>query len=241
MTRQLEIQSISVQRGPRLVLQEISLTVMPGRVTALLGANGAGKSSLVLTIAGALKPVSGRIRVDGRDLTGQRPEIVRAAGVAAVPEGHHILTDLSVVENLIAAGSRLKTSDLASAQADALAIFPELGERLGQRAGTMSGGQQQMLAIAQALMARPKYLLFDELSLGLAPLIVKRLSAVVEQIARSGIGVLLIEQFTTVALKLADQVAVLDRGALCFSGTPAELAASPSVLHDAYLAGTFEA
>src|SRR5262245_40314829 len=124
MTRQLEMRSISVRRGSQLVLQQVSLIVRPGHVTALLGANGAGKSSLVLTVAGVLTPVAGQIMVDGCDLTGQRPEMVRSAGVAAVPEGHHVLSDLSVEENLTAAASQLKPADLQSAKADALAIFP---------------------------------------------------------------------------------------------------------------------
>jgi branched-chain amino acid transport system ATP-binding protein len=146
---------------------------------------------------------------------------------------------LTAEENLMAAGSQLSNPDLKRAIDYALSVFPELKALLKQQAGTMSGGQQQMVAIAQALITRPKYLLFDELSLGLAPLIVQRLMQVVEQVVQEGIGVLLIEQFTTLALKLAHHVYVLDRGVICFEGTPAELEANPDVLHDAYLAGKF--
>jgi branched-chain amino acid transport system ATP-binding protein len=221
------------------VLRQVSLGVEPGRVTALLGANGAGKSTLVLAMAGALRSEAGQMLIDGRDVTGQPPDVIRMAGVAAVPEGHQVLTHLTAEENLMAAGSQLSNPDLKRAIDYALSVFPELKALLKQQAGTMSGGQQQMVAIAQALITRPKYLLFDELSLGLAPLIVQRLMQVVEQVVQEGIGVLLIEQFTTLALKLAHHVYVLDRGVICFEGTPAELEANPDVLHDAYLAGKF--
>ena len=235
----LEVKALEVSRGGRPVLRQVSLEVEPGRVTALLGANGAGKSTLVLAIAGVLRPDTGQVLIDGGEVTGQPPDVIRMAGIAAVPEGHQVLTALTAEENLIAAGSQLSRAELRQALDYALSVFPELQPRLKQPAGTMSGGQQQMLAIAQALITRPKYLLFDELSLGLAPLIVQRLVAVVEQVVQTGIGVLLIEQFTTIALKLAHHVYVLDRGVICFGGTPAELKANPGVLHDAYLAGKF--
>jgi branched-chain amino acid transport system ATP-binding protein len=235
----LEVRALDVSRGGRRVLRQVSLNVEPGRVTALLGANGAGKSTLVLAIAGALPVDAGQVLVDDNDITGQRPEVVRMAGVAAVPEGHQVLTSLTAEDNLIAAGSQLSSTELKQALDYALSVFPELQALLKQPAGTMSGGQQQMVALAQALVTRPKYLLFDELSLGLAPLIVQRLMAVVEQVVEAGIGVLLIEQFTTIALKLAHHVYVLDRGVIYFEGTPAELEANPGVLQDAYLAGKF--
>jgi branched-chain amino acid transport system ATP-binding protein len=237
----LAVKALDVSRGGRPVLRQVSLEVEPGRVTALLGANGAGKSTLVLTIAGALKPDAGQVLIDGSDFAGKPPDVIRMAGVAAVPEGHRVLTALTAEENLTAAGSQLSRVELKRAIDYALTVFPELKAWLKQPAGTMSGGQQQMVALAQALITRPKYLLFDELSLGLAPLIVQRLMLVVEQVVQEGIGVLLIEQFTTLALKLAQQVYVLERGAICFGGTPAELEANPGVLHDAYLAGKFAA
>jgi len=237
----IEIRELTVSRGGRPVVRNVSLSIEPGQITALLGPNGAGKSSLVLALAGTLKPDSGQVRLDGRELTGQRPEVIRAAGVAAVPEGHQILTDLTVEENLRAAGSYLSQPALAEAVTKALAVFPELEPRVSQRAGSLSGGQQQMLSLAQALVSQPKYLLADELSFGLAPLIVARLMDVVAEIAQSGVGVLLIEQFTTIALQLAHRVYVLDRGEIRFEGSPAEIKANPNVLHDTYLAGKFTA
>jgi branched-chain amino acid transport system ATP-binding protein len=237
----LEVVGLTVQRGPKTVLQDVSLRVPPGQVAALLGANGAGKSSLVLSVAGMLPIVSGQLIANGRDITCARPEVVRTAGVSAVPEGHQVLSRLTVEENLIAAGSSMSNAAARSAITDVLSVFPELKPLLRQRAGTLSGGQQQMLAIAQALMTRPRVILFDELSLGLAPVVINRLVAVIEDLVRSGLGVLLIEQFTTIALKLAHRVYVLERGVMRFDGTPAELEANPSVLHDAYLAGKFEA
>ncbi|MFM8531513.1 MAG: ATP-binding cassette domain-containing protein [Ilumatobacteraceae bacterium] len=163
--------------------------------------------------------------------------MVRAAGIAAVPEGHRVLGGLTVRENLEAAGSMHSRSELASAVNEALQLFPELAERPDQKAGTPSGGQQQMVALAQALVCRPKFLLADELSNGLAPLVVKRLAGAVAQIAANGTGVLLIEQFTTIALKLATTALVMERGEVTWSGTARDLEANPDVLHAAYLAG----
>ena len=236
----LEINALHVRRGVKLVLNNVSLLVEPGKVAALLGANGAGKSSLVLAVAGMLPIESGSIRVNQQDITRARPETIRAAGVVAVPEGHLVLSALSVEENLIAAGSLLSNAALKKNIDETLVLFPELKPLLKQRAGTLSGGQQQMVAISQALMSRPRVILFDELSLGLAPVVINRLVTVIEALVRSGIGVLLIEQFTPIALKLAHRVYVLERGVMRFDGTPAELVANPSVLHDAYLAGKFE-
>jgi branched-chain amino acid transport system ATP-binding protein len=232
----LELRGISVERSGRLVVRDASLTVRAGAVTALLGPNGAGKSSLVLGVAGVIPRVAGDVVVGGRPLRSRAPHAVRAAGVATVPEGHRVLRALTVGEHLRAAGSRLGKRELADSVAEALALFPELGERRGQRAGTLSGGQQQMLAIASALVGRPAYLLLDELSLGLAPAVVRRLEPVVGEIAAGGIGVLLIEQFATVALQLAEHACVMDRGRIVFDGAAAELAARPELLHGAYLA-----
>jgi branched-chain amino acid transport system ATP-binding protein len=179
------------------------------------------------------------VKLGGVDLANKRPEVIRAAGIAAVPEGHQVLTQLTVEENLMAAGSMFSKNDLKKAVTEALVVFPELESKLIQRAGSLSGGQQQMLALAQALISKPGYLLADELSLGLAPLIVSRLIRAIEGIAQSGVGVLLIEQFTTVALNIAHHAYILDRGAICFAGSPAEIKADPSVLHAAYLSGSF--
>jgi branched-chain amino acid transport system ATP-binding protein len=235
MSAGLAIRALRVARGGKEVLHGVDLDIAPGKVTTLLGANGAGKSSLVLTVAGVLAPTAGTISVDGRPITGLRPEHVRAEGVAAVPEGHQVLTELSVEDNLRAAGSQLSRPELAATVGQALETFPELKAKLAARAGDLSGGQQQMVALAQAIIARPRYLLADELSFGLAPVIVQRLVPVVVGLAASGVGVLLIEQFTNIALKIADFAYVMERGRIAFAGDPGELSRNPEILHSAYL------
>ncbi len=236
----IDIQGLTVQRGGRHIVRDASINIKPGQVTALLGPNGAGKSSLVLALAGVLPTEKGEVLLDGRNFAHKRPELIRAAGVSALPEGHQILTDLTVEENLRAAGSLLAKKELKKAISDALVVFPELEPKLHHRGENLSGGQQQMLARAQALIAKPRFLLADELSLGLAPMIVNRLMSVIVEIAQSGVGVLLIEQYTTLALEIANWVYVLDRGVIRFSGLPAEVKANPKILHDTYLAGKFD-
>ena len=236
MSAGLNVQGLNIARNGKTVLHDIDLTVLPGKVTALLGANGAGKSSLVLAIAGVLPATSGSIAMDGRSLVGLRPEVIRAGGVAAVPEGHQVLNDLSVEDNLKVAGSHLARAQLEAALDTALATFPELRDRLKARSGNLSGGQQQMVALGQAIIARPRYLLADELSFGLAPVVVARLVPILQSLAVQGVGVLLIEQFTHIALKIADRAYVMERGRICFAGAPQELIDKPDILHSAYLA-----
>lgn len=231
----LELSAVSVARDGKTVVNDVSLTVEPGKVTALLGANGAGKSELVLALAGLLPVTSGRILVEGAEITNARPDRIRAAGVAAVPEGHQVLTQLSVEDNLMAAAALLSPAEASRVLAEVLATFPELAERRRQKAGTMSGGQQQMLAIGHALMARPRYLLIDEMSLGLAPLIVKRLTLVLQELLARGLGILLVEQFVEVALGLAAHVVVLRRGAMRLSVSPQTIRDDRKLLTDAYL------
>jgi branched-chain amino acid transport system ATP-binding protein len=226
-----------VVRGGREIIHGVDLEIAPGRITALLGANGAGKSSLVLAVAGALPTLSGAVSVDGEPITGLRPEHVRRKGVAAVPEGHHVLTDLTVAENLSVAGYHLERDKREAGIEGALETFPELRAKLASRAGSLSGGQQQMLVLAQAIVDRPRYLLADELSFGLAPVVVARLVPVVTRLAEQGIGILLIEQFTHIALRLAHHVCVMERGRIRFSGEPDALRQNPDILHSAYLAG----
>jgi len=232
----LAVESLNVARGGKAVLHGVDLEIAPGKITCLLGANGAGKSSLVLAISGALTPTSGAIKIDGQPIQGLRPESVRARGVAAVPEGHQVLSELTVEDNLKVAGSHLSRVELGPAIATALETFPELKERYQIRAGFLSGGQQQMVALGQAIVAKPKYLLADELSFGLAPVIVARLMPVLQALAAQGVGVLLIEQFTHIALKIADHAYVMERGRICFSGVAQELVDKPEILHSAYLA-----
>ncbi len=237
MTEGLSISRLRVVRSGREVIHGVDLEIAPGRITALLGANGAGKSSLVLAVAGALPAESGSVAIDGEPITGLRSEEVRRKGVAAVPEGHLVLTDLTVAENLNVAGYHLDSARRAAGFEAALDTFPELRAKLDSRAGSLSGGQQQMLVLAQAIVDRPRYLLADELSFGLAPVIVARLVPVVTKLAEQGIGVLLIEQFTHIALRLAHHVCVMERGRIRFSGEPDELRRNPDILHSAYLAG----
>ena len=231
----LRVENLVVKRGNNVVVDGVSLDVHAGRITALLGPNGAGKSGLVLALAGVLPIASGRVLLGGQELRGKSPDAIRRLGVAAVPEGHQVLTALSVDDNLRAAGSTLSRSALDDSLQRAYAVFPELAPLKGQAAGTMSGGQQQMVALAQALIGKPAFLLIDEMSLGLAPIIVKRLMEAVQSLARDGVGVLLIEQFTDLALRLADHACVMARATLRYSGEPRTLQADPTLLHAAYL------
>lgn len=235
MNEVLKVENLVVHRGGKEVLHGIELAVPRGEVTAVLGANGAGKSTLVLAMAGALAISGGTVSVDGRPVEGARPDVIRRHGIAIVPEGHHVLAGLSVADNLRAAGSALAPREIAAEIERALAVFPELRAKLAARAGELSGGQKQMVAVAQALIARPRYLLIDELSLGLAPAVVKRLAEVVREVAARGVGVLLIEQFTTIALALASRAYVFERGRVVFAGSAAELREKPEILHSAYL------
>jgi branched-chain amino acid transport system ATP-binding protein len=218
------------------VLDRVSLDVRPGEVTCLLGANGAGKSTLILAMAGVLPVSGGNIELGRASLAGCAPEVIRRRGVAVVPEGHRVLPNLSVLDNLRAAGSALSRAALKEEIDQVLGIFPELTARLAVDAHLLSGGQKQMVAIGLALLARPRYLLIDELSFGLAPAVVVRLGETIRGIAARGIGVLLIEQFTTLALALATRAYVMERGRIVFSGTCDALRDQPEVLHGAYLA-----
>lgn len=232
----LSMNNLVVQRGGKHVLHGVSLQVAPGQITALVGANGAGKSSLVMALAGALPLVSGHIELDGVALSGRRPEAVRAAGVAVVPEGHRVLGDLSVHDNLRAAATAWPARQVQAEVDRVLEVMPELVEKMGALGRSLSGGQKQMVCVAQALIARPRYLVLDELSLGLAPMVVKRLVALVQQVAAQGVGVLLIEQFTSVALAVSQDAYVLERGRVAFGGPAQTLREQPEILHSSYLA-----
>lgn len=231
----ISVRGLVVCDGRRNVVSGVDLDVRPGCVTAVLGANGAGKSELVLALAGMLPVRAGHITLDGAPLP-RGPEAIRRAGIAAIPEGHRVLTQLSVEDNLRVAGTLLP-GDMAARLDETWAIFPELAERKAQLAGTLSGGQQQMVALAHALMCRPRFLLIDEMSLGLAPLIVKRLLGVVAGLKDRGAGILLIEQFTDLALAMADDVVVLRTGEMRYCGPARPLIDDPALLHQAYLPG----
>jgi branched-chain amino acid transport system ATP-binding protein len=230
----LEIRKLVVVRGAKVVVDSIDLRIRPASITALLGANGAGKTSTVLALSGVIRPAAGEICLDGQNILGMGADTIRRLGLATVPEGHQVLRELTVLDNLRAAGSALSEVELKSSIKNQLASFPELSERLRARAGDLSGGQQQMVALAQAMIATPKFLLIDELSFGLAPSVVMRLVPIIRRIAASGVGVLLIEQFTTLALALADHVYVMSRGDVSYDGPPATLRANPRILQQAY-------
>jgi branched-chain amino acid transport system ATP-binding protein len=232
----LVVRNLFVSRGGRPVLRNVSISVSPGEITALLGANGAGKSSLVLTMAGILPATGGSVCCDNAELLGQPADTVRRRGVALVLEGHPVLVGLSVRDNL-AAAALMHPRRYAEREIErVLDIFPELRARASTPAHLLSGGQKQMVVIAQAMVSRPRYLLIDELSFGLAPSVVKRLADTIQAIARGGVGILLIEQFTTLALNLAKRAYVIERGELVFAGASEELRRRPEILHGAYLA-----
>jgi branched-chain amino acid transport system ATP-binding protein len=231
----LSLRELSVARGGREVVRGVSIEIPPSEVTALLGPNGAGKSSLVLAVGGALRPVAGHVVLGSRELTGLAPEKIRQAGVAVVPEGRRLLPDLTVYENLQVATYSLSAAAAASGIEYAVSLFPELKTRWEVSARYLSGGEQQMLVLAQAICSRPSTLLVDELSLGLAPVVVKRLVPVLGELASSGVGVLLIEQFAHVALGLAQSVYVIEGGRIRYHGQAEELRANPELLRSAYL------
>jgi branched-chain amino acid transport system ATP-binding protein len=239
MADALVLEAVSVARGGRLVVREATLTVQRGEITALLGPNGAGKSSLVLAVAGVIRPAEGSIRAGGVELVGRRPEQIRQARVATVPEGHRVLGDLSVADNIRVAAARLPRRARPAALERVHGIFGELRDLSDRRAGSLSGGQQQMLALAQAMVCDPKYLVVDELSLGLAPVVVRRLVPALRAIAAQGVGVLLIEQFTALALGLSTTAHVLVRGRIRLSEAADVLRRQPELLAANYhLAGT---
>jgi branched-chain amino acid transport system ATP-binding protein len=234
-TAALRIEELSVPRGGRIVVRDVSLQIPPGEVTTLLGPNGAGKSSLVLAVAGILRSTSGKVLLGDDELTKKRPEQIRRAGVATVPEGRRLLHELSVADNLRVATYSMSAEEAESGTEYALELFPELKRRWDATGRSLSGGEQQMVVLAQALVSRPSILLVDELSLGLAPVVVKRLVPTLASVAASGVGVLLIEQFAHVALGLANSAYVLEGGQIRYQGTAAELRENPALLHSAYL------
>jgi branched-chain amino acid transport system ATP-binding protein len=230
----LELERVSVSYGPMRALSDVSLLIPDGCVVALLGANGAGKTTTLRTISGLVRAQRGRIRVDGRDVTGWPVHLISAAGVVHVPEGRGIFRSLTVAENLSMAsfaGGRSRSEPIIE---HAVALFPALAERLAQQAGTLSGGEQQMLALARALVTRPRLLMLDEISMGLAPLITAQLFDSIKASKRAGTSMLLVEQYVDAALELADYAYVLEKGRIVDMGEPADLRAS-AALADAYL------
>jgi branched-chain amino acid transport system ATP-binding protein len=234
----LALGGLTIERGGREVVHGVSLEVPPGEVTALLGPNGAGKSSMVLAVGGVLPMKAGSVKIGERELAGRRPERIRHAGLAIVPEGRRLLPGLTVEENLSVATYALKGKAAAEGRALALELFPELQKRLNTLTRSLSGGEQQMVVLAQALVSKPRFVIIDELSLGLAPVVVQRLIPTIRDVAESGVGVLLIEQFATVALGLSNGAYVMEGGRIQYSGSAKELRDDPSRLHSAYLLRT---
>jgi branched-chain amino acid transport system ATP-binding protein len=233
----LEIEDLSVAYGQRRALDGVSLSVREGEIVTLLGANGSGKSTTLRAISGLVHPQRGRIVYRGRDLAAASPDAIVAAGIGHVPEGRDIFGEFSVRENLLVGAHTTPRREVDARLAAAYAAFPVLRERQGQRAATLSGGEQQMLAIARALMARPRLLLLDEPSLGLAPRLMLEIFRVIERINRDGVTVLLVEQNARRALALAARGYVLEIGRVAVSGPSADLAADPRI-RAAYLGMT---
>jgi len=230
----LELDDVSVVYGKRRALEGVSLTVAPGEIVTLLGANGAGKSTTLRTVSGLIRPCHGRVRYEGRDITHAPSDAIVAGGVSHVPEGREIFPEFTVHENLLVGGHTVERSRIAERLDSVFRLFPVLRERQLQMAGTLSGGEQQMLAIGRALMARPRVLLLDEPSLGLAPMLAREIFRVIRRISAEGVAVLLVEQNARRALALASRGYVLETGRLVASGTSAELSADPRV-RTAYL------
>ena len=233
----LKIENLHVAYGGIQALRGISLEVPDGKIVTLIGANGAGKSTTLRTISGLVKAASGSITWNGEELLGKPIDKIVTSGIAMSPEGRRVFPDMTVLENL-KIGAYLR-KDKAEIQKDiewVYSLFPRLQERSWQLAGTLSGGEQQMLAVGRALMSRPKLMMLDEPSLGLAPLVVQDIFTIIREINRQGVTVLLVEQNANMALKIADQAYVLETGNITLSGTGAELASSDAV-KKAYLGG----
>src|SRR5688572_21760049 len=230
----LEVQALRGGYGAVEVLRGLSMKVDAGEIVALLGSNGAGKTTLNNTVCGLNAPFGGSVRLDGRDITHARTPDIVAAGLIQVPEGRRIFPNLSVRENLELGSYRRGRERRAQNLARTLEIFPRLQERLAQRAGTLSGGEQQMLAIGRGLMAEPRLLILDEPSLGLSPLLVEELFALIARLNAAGLSVLLVEQNVGQTLQIAHRAYVLENGVIAFDGTPDRLLADPE-LKRAYL------
>jgi branched-chain amino acid transport system ATP-binding protein len=235
VSQQLEVRNLTVKYGEIVGVRDLTMSVAKGEIVALLGANGAGKSTTLKAIIGMVKATSGSIIVDGQEVTGQPAHTTARKGVALVPEGRRIFKRMTVSENLKVGGVTRSKSEIKQQIESVNVLFPRLKERERQLAGTLSGGEQQMLAIGRAMMSMPHFILFDEPSLGLAPLVVEDVIAAIRRISREfGIGGILVEQNVDVALNLADRAYVLSRGSLVLAGSSEELRGSDQ-LRKAYL------
>ncbi|WP_413781873.1 ABC transporter ATP-binding protein [Anaeroselena agilis] len=230
----LEVSNLNVKYGQIHALRDVSLSVQPGRIVAVIGANGAGKSTLMMTLAGLLAPASGQVTYEGRPVPAKAYEVL-ARGICLVPERRRLYANLTVKENLLMGAFLRNDNDGIEADLEKMyALFPILRERLKQYAGTLSGGEQQMVAIARGLMSRPKLLLLDEPSLGLAPLLVENVFKTIREIKARGTTILLAEQNAFQALEMADDAFVLETGRVLLTGAGSDLIADPLV-RKAYL------
>ena len=226
----LEVTGLCVSYGIVPALDNVGFSLVRGAITTIVGSNGAGKSTILKSLTGLVKPAAGSVRLFGEDIGGYEPDLVVARGLSLVPEGRRLFGSMTVAENLeLGAYRRRDTAAVARSREQVLDYFPALRDRLGARAGSLSGGQQQMVAVARALMADPKVLLLDEPTIGLAPHIVDTIADIVQTIARSGVDVLLVEQNAEMALDIADQAFILERGRIVMSGPAATLAKSEDV------------
>ena len=237
MGTMLTINDINVFYGAIHAIKGVSLEVNEGEIVTLIGANGAGKSTILRTISGLLKPNTGSIQFVGQEIAGMPAHEIVKTGISQVPEGRRIFAEMSVLENLELGAFTRKDKDGIKADMELVfERFPRLKERIGQLAGTLSGGEQQMLAMGRALMSRPRLLLLDEPSMGLAPLLIKEIFAIIQDINKTGTTVLLVEQNANMALSIAHRAYVLETGRITLSGDAKELAASDEV-RKAYLGG----
>ena len=228
----LRIEGLNTHYGASHVLQGVDLHVPQGRICALLGRNGVGKSTTLRTVMGLVPPSGGRVKLDGKDIAGWPPHLVARAGVAYVPEGRLIFPDLTVIEN-IRVGERKPAKDWTIPRL--LHLFPSLAERAGNRGGNLSGGEQQMLAIARALVSDPKMLLLDEPSQGLAPLVVRELARVIRNLCEAGVTILLIEQNMKLAEAVADEMHIMVKGRIVYAASPAQFRAEEEQIRTRYL------
>ena len=226
----LELESVHVYYGPIHALKGVSLTVERGEIVTLLGANGAGKTTTLRAISGLIRPARGRIALEGRNIAGLPPHEVVKLGVGHVPEGRRIFPRLSVEENLaLGAFTITDRQEIRRRLEEVLQLFPRLAERRGQQGGTLSGGEQQMLAIGRALMMQPRIMLLDEPSMGLAPVLVESIFEVIQRLNRQGTTILLVEQNARMALEIAHRGYVLETGSIVLEGPAADLARDPKV------------
>lgn len=237
MGTMLTVNDINVFYGAIHAIKGVSLEVNEGEIVTLIGANGAGKSTILRTISGLLKPKTGSIQFVGQEIAGMPAHEIVKTGISQVPEGRRIFAEMSVLENLELGAFTRKDNDGIKADMELVfERFPRLKERIGQLAGTLSGGEQQMLAMGRALMSRPRLLLLDEPSMGLAPLLIKEIFTIIQDINKTGTTVLLVEQNANMALSIAHRAYVLETGRITLSGDAKELAASDEV-RKAYLGG----